>query len=406
MKCHMCKSSDLVKFLDLGFQPLSDGFLRREQLNELEVFYPLEVYFCRNCGLVQLGFIVPPEKMYNENYPYESSTTRELREHFMSFSQCVCKRFNLPANTLVIDIGSNVGVLLSGFKAQGMKVLGVEPSKNIAKTAINNGIDTIPKFFGPEVVDKIVEKYGKAYVVTATNVFAHISDLYKFIEALKTVLHDDGIFIFEVPYLVDLINNMEYDTIYHEHLRYISMKPVVQFFEKFGMEVFDLERIKPHGGSIRVFINRRGKREITPHVKELLDLETKLQLHSLEYLQKFAKRVKEHRALLLSLLNGLKKSGKIIVGVGAPAKGNTLLNYCKIDGEMLDYTTEKAKLKIGLFTPGMHIPVYPDEKLMEDMPDYALILAWNFVDEITKNLDEYKKKGGKFIVPIPEPKIL
>lgn len=402
----MCQSSKMEKFLDLGSTPPSDAFLAEEQLKEKETYYPLDVYACSNCGLVQLGYVVSPEILYREDYPYESSTTDYGKTHFYGMSKHICDRFKLAEGSFVIDVGSNVGVLLSGFKEQGMNVLGIDPATNMAEVANKNGIETLPHFFSSKTAEKVLQTKGKADVITGTNVFAHIDNLHDIGKALDMLLKEEGIFVFEVPYFVDTLNNLEYDTIYHEHLSYISMKPLISFFKKFNMDVFDVMRVKIHGGSIRVFVCREGKQPISESIGKLLKLEESEKIHSLERLQKFSQDVKKQKEDLCELLKDLKKKGKRIVGVSAPAKGNTLLNYCNIGSEMLDYLTEKADVKIGRFSPGMRIPVVSDEQLLKDKPDYALLLAWNFADEIIKNLDEYRKAGGKFIIPIPSPQIV
>ncbi len=404
--CRMCKSKKILQFLDLGFTPLADNFLTENQLRESETYFPLTVYLCDDCGLIQLGYVVPPELMYNSSYPYESSTTKTGSQHFFNMAKEICERFNLKKDSLVVDLGSNVGVLLQGFKNQNMKVVGVEPSLNIVSIAIKNGIDTIPSFFNAEVVDEILRKYKHVSVLTATNVFAHIVELDVFMENAKKLLAEDGLFIFEAPYFVNLLENLEYDTIYHEHLAYLSIKPLVQFFKKHGMELFDVQQTSIHGGSIRCFISRTGTHQIMPKVNELLDLEERKQIYSINTLLKFAQKVKDHKQELTKLIFELKQKGKRIVCLSAPAKGMTLLNYCKIDNSICDYVTEKSRLKIGKYTPGTHIHVKSDDFLIKDKPDYAILLAWNFADEIMKNNEEFRKKGGKFLIPIPHPKII
>jgi len=402
----MCKSDQLQKFLDLDFTALSDNFLKEEHLEEPEIFFPLTVYSCLNCGLCQLGHIVPPELMFNENYPYDSSTTKTGTNHFTNMGISICKRFNLKSDSLIIDVGSNVGVLLNGFKSQGMKVLGIEPSSNIAKIAIDNKIDTIIDFFSKKLIKKIIEQYGNASVITGTNVFAHIDDLDDFMNTCDSLLLDDGLIIIEAPYLLNLIENLEYDTIYHEHLSYISVKPMIEFCKQFNFELFDIEEHKIHGGTLRYFIGRKNKQKISKNISKFMKLESDKQLYSEQKLKFFSDSVKNHRNSLQQLLHDLKKNGKKIVAISAPAKGNTLLNYCKFGPELLDYVTERNPLKIGKFTPGMHIPVFSDGELLKKQPDYALILAWNFADEIIKNNSEYQRKGGKFIIPIPKPVII
>jgi len=404
--CRMCKSSNIQKFLDLGFSALPDNFLTFEQLEESETFFPLTVHTCLDCGLCQLGYVVPPELMFNKDYPYDSSTTKTGRDHFTKMGVDICNRFSLQQNSLIIDVGSNVGVLLDAFKSKEMRVLGIEPSSKLANIAIKKGIDSIIEFFSKKLVEKILNEYGKVSVITGTNVFAHIDDLDDFMITADSLLVEDGIIVIEAPYLLYLLENLEYDTIYHEHLSYLSVKPMAEFCKKFGFEIFDIEEQSIHGGTLRYFISRKNKRNITKNVSNFLEIEDKKEIYSEKRLNDFANSVKNHRKALMELLNGLKKDGKKIVAISAPAKGNTLLNYCKIDSEMLDYVTERNPLKIGKFTPGMHIPVYSDEKLLEDQPDYALILAWNFSDEIIKNNSEYQKNGGKFIIPTPEPRIV
>ena len=405
-KCRLCKSAQLELFLDLGFTPPSDSFLTKEQLDKPEAYFPLRVCLCKNCGHMQLDYAVSGEELYCRNYPYDNSTSVSFRKHFTNMSKHICEKFNLKPNSLVIDIGSNVGVLLSGFKEHGMKVLGVDPASNLAEKANKRGIETITDFFTSKLAEKIAKKTGKASVITATNVFAHVPEVDDFVKGLKILLEDDGIFVFEVPYALILIKNMLYDTIYHEHLGYISVKTITPFFKKHDMDVFDIELVETHGGSLRVFVGRRGKHEISPVIREYLDKEKKAKLHSIETLMKFAEDVKEHRHELISMLNDVKRQGSKIVGVGAPAKGNTLLNYCKIDADILEYITERAETKIGLYTPGTHIPIYPDQRLMEDRPEYALLLSWNLANEIMKNLEDFRNQGGKFIIPMPHPRIV
>lgn len=405
-ECRMCKSNELELFLDLGFHPPSDAFLTKEQLDMPEIYYPLTVYTCKKCGLMQLGYVVPAEILYNKNFPYDSSMTLTGKNHFFEMSRDVCERFKLRESSLVIDVGSNVGVLLQGFREQGMKVLGVDPAIKIAEIANANGIETWANFFNYETAKKILKLKGKAAVITATNVFAHIGNLDDFMKAVELLLADDGCFVFEAPYFVDLLENLEYDTIYHEHLCYISVKPLTFFFPRFGMEIFDIKKVAIHGGSLRVFIGRKGKRSISENVEKFLELEKQKNIYSLARLNAFAEEVKNHSKELFGLIYNLKKEGKRIVGLSAPAKGNTLLNFCGLNKNHLDYVTEKSKIKIGLFCPGTHLQVVPDEELQKDRPDYALLLAWNFSEEIMKNMKSFKEAGGKFIIPIPKPRIV
>lgn len=393
-------------FLDLGFTPPADQFLRKDQINEPETYYPLRVVSCRDCGLIQLSHVVSPEVLYRHDYPYESSITMTGRLHWAEFAKSVTKRFALSLNDLVIDIGSNVGVLLEEFKSNGTRVLGVDPASNIVRIAEKRGIETMCEFFNIDVAQQILNEKGPASVITGTNVVAHIDDLDSMVRAISLLLKPGGIFIFEAPYFVNLINSLQYDTIYHEHLSYLSVKPLVKFFRRFNMEIFDIEQRDIHGGSFRVYVSEAGRMPVSPVVGELLKQEEDMRLYSHEVLNKFAKDVEQNRQDILWLLRSLKHDNRRIVGVSAPAKGMTLLNYARIGTETLDFITEKSKLKIGRFSPGTHIPVVSDDELLKEMPDFALLLAWNFADEIMNNLAEYRKEGGKFIIPIPYPKIV
>ena len=402
----MCRGLRLTPFLDLGFTAPADQFLRKEQLGEPEISYPLEVVLCEGCGLFQLSHVVSPEILYRHDYPYEASITRTGRLHWAEFARSTVERFQLGAQDLVVDIGSNVGVLLDSFKTCGVKTLGVDPAGNIVRLAEKNGIETLCEFFSNDVAREIVRTKGHASVITATNVFAHIDDLEDLMTAVKTLLKKGGIFIFEAPYVVNLITSLQYDTIYHEHLSYLSVKPLKQFLAKFALEVFDIHERDIHGGSFRVFVAEAGRQAISPEVAEFLEREERMKLYDLKTLGTFAKAVEQNRQDLLWLLRSLKKEGKKIAAVSAPAKGMTLLNYCRIGTETLDFVTEKSTLKIGRFTPGTHLPVLPDEALAERRIDVALLLAWNFAEEIMKNLESYRKNGGKFIIPIPSPKVV
>lgn len=404
--CRMCKSENLFQFLDFGTTALADNFLTLSQLNHSEPKFPLNVNMCKKCGLFQLGYVVPPESMFNENYPYESSITKTGRKHFLDMSTEICRRFNFPKNSLTIDVGSNVGVLLSGFKSQGLRVVGIEPSSSIAQIAVNNDIETIIDFYSSNLSLKIREKKGKASIITATNVFAHIDNLYDFAAACNNLLTEDGILVIEAPYLPNLLDNLEYDTIYHEHLSYLSLKPMIRFFKDKGMEVFDVELYPIHGGSMRYYIGREGKYPISKKISEFLSFEEKKQIYSIHRINQFSNDVQNHREQLTRILKDFKKNGKRIIAISAPAKGNTLLSYCNIGPETIDYITEKSAFKIGKYTPGTHIPIYSDEMLHSDNPDYALILAWNFADEIIRNISKLQKSGIKFIIPIPNPYIV
>jgi len=407
ISCRICQSRNLQNIIDLGFHPPSDAFLTSEELKKPEISHPLRVLLCDKCGLWQLDYVVDPEILYQRSYPYESSTTRTGRKHFHDMAKEICDKYETPKGSLAVDIGSNVGVLLQGFETVGMKTLGVDPAFDMARIANQNGILTIADFFTRDLSKKIAKQYGKAHAITATNVVAHINDIHNLVSGVKNLLAPTGVFVIEAPYLVDLVQKNEYDTIYHEHLSYLSVKPLVGLFKSHDMELIDAEKQNIHGGTMRYFIAHKGKYKVSPVIKKLIAAENKFGMYDINFLKKtFVKAVEKQRADLVELLMKLKKEGARIVGVSAPAKGNTLLNYCKIDNQYLDYISEKAEIKIGLHTPGTHIKIESDKRLMKDMPDYALILAWNFADEIMGNLKEFKKKNGRFIIPIPKPVII
>ena len=407
MKCRACKSNRLYKFLDLGNQPPSDQFRKLSQINEPVMFYPLNVFICDDCGLVQLGYVVDPVVLYQDNYPYESSVTKTGQEHYFDFAKSVVKEYSLSSKESVLDIGSNVGVLLQGFKNDGIKVLGVDPAPNICVIANERGIPTHNAFFDKEVAIELKDKYGSFSVVTGTNVFAHIDDWDSLMKGVIELLDvNKGVFIVESPHFLHLLKSLEYDTIYHEHLNYISAEPLVPFFHKYNMEIIKIEQKEIHGGSIRLHVSLKGNYVVKNSVRDVIEDEVKSDIRNHSILDNFALKVKENRNELVNLIYRLKSEGKRIVCVSAPAKGMTLLNYCHFDQDTLEYITEKSQLKIGLLSPGANIPIVTDSKLIEDNPDYALLLAWNFSKEIMENLHEYKKNGGKFIIPIPKPIIV
>ena len=404
--CRMCGSEDLYKFLDLGFHPPSDAILSKENLSEPELTFPLEVAQCQNCGLTQTTYAVNPALMYGYQYKYESSMTETGKKHFFKMADSISQKYGITEGDFVVDIGSNVGVLLEGFERNGARVLGIDPAPEICKKANERGIETWQEFMGLKVVERIVNKKGPAKIVTGTNVFAHIDDKSGLMDSIGTLLDSQGVFVFEAPYLVDLINDLEYDTIYLEHLEYTSVKPLIKFFKKYDMEVFDVEKYDIHGKSIRVFTGKRGMHAISDNVKKFLNLEEREGVYQKETLDSFAQRVRDHRSGLVNLLRDLKKDSKQIVGISAPAKGNTILNYCKIGTDLIDYITEKSQIKQGHYTPGMHIPIVGEDQLLRDNPDYGVVFAWNFAKEIIKNNKEFSDRGGKFIIPIPSLEIV
>lgn len=403
MKCDLCQNETLYKFLDLGHQPPSDAFLKEEDLNKPEIFYPLQAYFCETCNLVQLGYSVDPKILFSE-YVYTTGMTNELVKNFNGLVDALVHRFNLTKDDLVIDIGSNDGTLLKFYVKYNIKILGVEPS-TVADIAIKNKIPTVNKFFNHETASEIAKKNGKAKVITATNIFAHVKDLPSFIKGISEILTEDGVFVTESHHLLSLLANMQWDSIYHEHLRVYSLKSLIYLFNIFNMDIFDAEKISTHGGSIRAYACKRGTYKKSDNICRLLQEEEKAGLFSKQTYKKFQKKVLQHKIKIQEILINIKKSGKKIIGVGAPAKGNTLLNYCNITPDIMDYIVEKSTLKIGLYTPGTHIKVVDEKFLYEDQPDYTFLLSWNIADELIPKLKNSGYKG-KIIVPIPTPHIV
>ncbi len=405
--CRVCKKNNLQKVLSLGSMPPANAFLAKEGLSKPEPSFPLELYFCNDCGFVQLLDIVSPELLF-KNYVYVSSTSPSFVEHFRSFAETVTNRFNFPSDSLIVDIGSNDGILLRPFKKLGWQVLGVDPAVKIAEMATKNGIETIAEFFTPEIAKKIAKERGHASIVTATSVFSHIDDLDNLVAGIKELLADNGIFIIEAYYLVDLLEKNLFDTIYHEHLSYFTVTTLNKLFERLGMKIFDVEKTDTHGGSLRIFVQKNNSnRPIQEkNINAFMGREKQMAMDkALTYIN-FSKNIEKNKQNLTELLKELKSQGKRIIGYGAPAKGNTLLNYFKIGPELLDYVVDDSPWKQGLYTPGMRLLVVSSEEISKNKPDYILILAWNFAGPIMEKYSRFHKEGGKFIIPVPEPKII
>ena len=402
MKCQICSNEKLQKVLFLGEHPPSDRFLNKDQLNQPEPKYPLELFFCDNCKLVQLGYAVPPEILFTDSFVYTTGSSGELVKNFSDLVEKLVKKFDLTSDDFVVDIGSNDGTLLSNYH-EGITVLGIDPSE-AAKIAVQRGIPTQRTFFD-EKTAKEISKHGKAKIITATNVFAHVKELDSFMKGVFSLLTEDGVFVEESHYLLDMIQKMEYDSIYLEHLRYYSLKPLIRLFELYDMQVFDAKRISTHGGSLRVYACKKGAYEISENIPKILAEEEKKGLYEKQTFDDFAKRISTTKAKLMEILFKIKKDGKKIVGIGAPAKGNTLLNYCEINNDILDYLAEQGSLKVGKYSPGMHLRVVDEKQVFEDQPEYALLLAWNLKNIIVPKL---KEKGfkGKFVISNPEPHIM
>ena len=402
-KCQVCNNAELEPILFIGYlPPVNKMHPIGKRLHE-QPDYPAQLLYCQKCHLVQLGLIVDPKILFPPEYPYTSSTTKILRDNFAELYQESKSIINLSKDDLVVDIGSNDGNLLSNFK-DNHKVLGVTPEE-IGKIAIERGIPTILDYFKKGVVEEIQKEYGKAKVITATNVFAHIENINDITESILELLTDDGVFISESHYLLSLIETLQYDTIYHEHLRYYSLHSLKYLLEEHGLEIIHAKKIPTHGGSIRVYAARKGKYPVKDTVNIILDKEKSTILDKGKLLE-FKERVVASKLELCSLLSDIKKQGKRIYGIGAPSRASTLINYVGIDDGILDYVLEiKGSHKIGKYMPGTLIPVVEETKLFEDQPEYALLLSWHIADELAPKLKEKGFKGD-FIVPLPKPRIL
>lgn len=403
--CQVCNSDNLHLILDLGHQPLCDTLLSKDALDKPEKTYPLKMIWCENCTNVQIDYCVDGREVYHPNYPYKTGITKELVEYQSEIVKSVVKKYKLTPNDLVIDVGSNDGTLLSGFKAEGIRILGVEPT-NIAKIAVANGIETIQAFFDIKISERIKKKYGEASVVIATNTFAHMQTIGEFIMGAYNLLRDDGVFISETHYLLDVVTGGQFDTFYHEHLRTYSLKSLITLFNQYDMTLTHGERGSRYGGNIRVYVSKGKGRSVSSNVKKLLKLEEEFGLGKLETFKQFANRVKKARLEFMDFLIKTKKAGKKIVGNSCPGRCSTLLNYYGVDSELLPYLAEQpTSLKLGMYLPGKHIPVVNNQILIEEQPDYVVILAWHYAKPI---IEQLKARGLKsdFVIPLPDFKIV
>lgn len=388
--------------------PLPNEFIRREDLKKKEAKFPLRVTYCTNCSLVQLKDIVDPQVMFR-NYLYIPSSSQTRLSHFKNIAEETKKRFKLSSSSLVVDVGSNDGSLLNCYKNLGIKVVGIDPAENLVIVAELNGVPTILGYIDKKSVNKIIGVYGEADLVTATNVIAHINDLYSTMESVSLLLKARGVFIMQFPYLLDLIAKNQFDTIYHEHLSYFCLRPLQFLSRKIDLEIFDVERNDLDGGSIRVFWKKKANKEYKIHESKILNLLKKEELaglHNQKTYENFYTSIMVLKKDLVSYLKKLKKRRKHIVGYGAAAKGNILLNYFVIDRKILDYLVDSTPYKQGLYSPGTYIPIYEETRIYDTKPDYLLLLAWNFKEEIIAKNKAFKKLGGNFIVPNPKIEII
>lgn len=403
--CRLCGSRALEVVLPLTPTSLADAYISADHLHEEQPIYPLDLFLCRDCGFSQLLDIVIPRIIYLD-YIYETVSSLGLVDHFRRYADEVTAIIRPPANALVVDIGSNDGTLLSFFKERGLRVLGVDPAREIARSATASGIETLPTFFTYDLASQILNERGPATIITANNLYANVDDLATLTEAIHHLLSTDGVFVFESFYLADWMQNMVFDFTYHEHLSYFSVKPLVSFFQSHDMELIDVQRVPTKGGSIRCVIQRvGGPRPVSPAVAELVEMETKLGLHRAETFKAFAARIDQAKDQTLELVRSLLAQGKTIAGYGASATTTTLVYHFEL-GDKLSFIADDYPAKQNLYSPGYHIPVLAPQALYERKPDYVLILAWRYVEPIIKKHKTFIEQGGKFIVPLPELKII
>jgi len=404
--CRACASDRLQVVLDLGATPLANRLLSGSQLEDPEPCFPLVLAFCLDCSLVQITETVPPEMLF-QDYPYFSSFSDTMLRHAREIAHRMIHERSLGGNHLVIEIASNDGYLLQYYKEAGIPVIGIEPAANIAKVAREDrGIPTLNEFFGRELALRLSQQGRQADVIHANNVLAHVADLNGFLDGVRLVLKPEGIAIIEVPYVKEMIDRAEFDTIYHEHLCYFSLTALDRVCAAHDLLLTRVERLPIHGGSLRVYLEHAGCGQRGASVTNLLAEEKTWGVDCLSFYQDFGAKVQELKGRLLGLLQDLKSRGGRIAAYGASAKGSTLLNCFGIGGQALDFVVDRSTAKQGLYTPGTHLPIYPPERLLESMPDHALLLTWNFADEIMEQQADYRQRGGHFIVPLPEPRVL
>jgi 2-polyprenyl-3-methyl-5-hydroxy-6-metoxy-1,4-benzoquinol methylase len=401
--CRFCGSGLAHTFVDLGMSPLCESYIGPDQRNQMEPFYPLHAYVCSRCFLVQLEEYVSPAHIFSE-YAYFSSYSDSWLAHAQNYVETIIKRLGLNQQSKVIELASNDGYLLQYFVKGGIPVLGIEPAANVAAVAESKGVPTLVEFFGEKTAEEIVGRHGKADLLIGNNVLAQVPDITDFVKGVKIALKQDGVTTFEFPHLMHLINQNQFDTIYHEHFSYFSFIAADAIFAAHGLTLFDVDEIPTHGGSLRVYARHAedGTKPVSDRVTSLREREELAGYRRLETYASFGEKVKETKRRILHFLIEAKREGKSIVGYGAPGKGNTLLNYCGIRTDFIDYTVDRNPYKQGKFLPGTHIPIFDPGKITETKPDYLFILPWNFKDEIIAQMSGIRAWGGKFVVPIPE----
>jgi len=404
--CRSCGGADLCEVLSLGDTPLANALLTESQLSAPEPCYPLDLVFCRVCSLVQITKTVPPVDLFGE-YLYFSSVSDTMVVHASKLVQRVIRERQLDGNSLAAEIASNDGYLLQAYKQARIPIVGVEPATNIAAVALEKDIPTVCDFFGSQLVDKLIEDYGRADVIHANNVLAHVPDLNGVVYGLRRFVKDSGVIIVEVPYVRDMVDGTEFDTVYHEHLCYFSVTALTRLFERHGLVIHDVERLNIHGGSLRIFSGIDDcAAKPSENVGQLLEQEAKENIDRSDFYLTFAERVEVLKVELVTLLRELRDAGKKVAAYGASAKGSTLLNYFGIDATVIEFVVDLSPVKQGRYTPGTHIPIREPEALLEERPDYVLLLTWNFEEEVLRQQEAYRREGGKFIVPIPTLRVV
>ena len=406
-KCRFCSAPLVLSFADLGMSPLSNAYLKPEQLHRMERFYPLHAWVCGSCFLVQLEQFETPENIFSD-YAYFSSYSDSWLEHVASYTETMVGRFGINAASHVVEIASNDGYLLQYFVKRGIPVLGIEPAANVARVAEEKGIPTLVKFFGTETATALAASGKQADLLLGNNVLAHVPDLNDFVSGMAILLKPQGVITMEFPHLLRLMVQNQFDTIYHEHFSYFSFLTVEKVFAAHGITLFDVEQIPTHGGSLRIFGRHTadGSKPVSPRVAALRQAELNAGLDQADTYAAFAEQIKAIKRALLRFLIDAKEQGKTVVGYGAPAKGNTMLNYCGVRTDLIDYTVDRSPHKQGMFLPGIHIPIFHPDKIAETRPDYVLILPWNLKDEIVAQMAHIRVWGGKFVVPIPKVEVV
>jgi cyclopropane fatty-acyl-phospholipid synthase-like methyltransferase len=408
VKCRFCQHELTHEFIDLVSSPPSNSFLSLEELNQPEVFYPLKLFVCDNCFLVQIDEYKKSEEIFSHKYAYFSSFSSSWLEHARHYVEMITARLGLNKESFVVEIGSNDGYLLQYFKEKDIPCLGIEPAENTAEVARGKGIEVISDFFDIKLADRLVTEGRKANLIVGNNVLAHVPDINDFVKGLQILLKKEGVITLEFPHLMRLVEENQFDTIYHEHFSYLSFHTVTRIFSEHGLVLFDVEELPTHGGSLRIYARQEEDRshEISPNAKFLLEKESSVGMNDLAYYSDFQEKANKIKYELLSFLLAQKREGKKVVAYGAAAKGNTLLNYCGIKKDVIQFVVDASPHKQGNFLPGSHLPVVEEDRMREFMPDYVIILPWNIKEELMNQLSYIRDWGGKFVIPISEMTIL